>query len=142
MAGKSGVRSGRRQRTATWVTLVEDERVRRLHPEDIHAVVFTPRDWNGCFITLMIPWCVVECSRPGHAPILINDPPEIRDVGRWLEWVCDKAWRARAALIFSCETSTQAKTIAAAAAEMLGSGHERVALERVYEGKAHRAGLN
>jgi len=70
----------RRQRTMKWTTLVQHERVRRLHPADLHAVVFTPRDWNGCVITLTIPWCVVECYRPGHAPIFINDPPEIRDI--------------------------------------------------------------
>ena len=142
MAGKSGVRSGRRQRTARWVTLVEDERVRRLHSEDIHAVVFTPRDWNGCVITLTIPWCVVECYRPGHAPIFINDPPEIRDIGRWLEWVCDKAWRARASIIFSCTTPKEAEVIGDAATSMLPPDFERTPLERVYEGKAHRASLN
>jgi hypothetical protein len=127
-----------------WTTLVQHEPVRQRHPDDLHAAVFVPRGWNGrgSIITLVVPWCVVECYRPGHAPIFINDPPQNRDVGYWLEWVCYKAWRARAALIFSCETSTQAETIAAAAAEMLGARHERVGLERLYEGKTDRAGLN
>ena len=125
-----------------WTTLVQHERVGRLHPADLHAVVFTPQDWNGCVITLTIPWCVVECYRPGHAPIFINDPPEIRDIGRWLEWTRDKACRARAAIIFSCTTSKEAEVLADAATSMLPPDFERVPLERVYEGKAHRAGLN
>ena len=102
MRKRDGLRA-RRQRNMKWTTLVQHERVRRLQPADLYAVVFTPRDWNGCVITLTIPWCVVECYRPGHAPIFINDPPEIRDIGRWLEWVCAKAWRARAALFFSAK---------------------------------------
>ena len=74
--------------------------------------------------------------------MLINSPPLILDLGHWLEWVGHKAWHVRAALIFSCQTSEQAEVIADAATSMLGAGHERIALERVVGGKAHRAGLN
>ena len=92
-------------------------------------------------MSLLIPWCAVEMYRPGRAPILIHDP-ENRDIGRWLEWVCHRAWRARAAIIFSCSTAKEAEVIADAATSMLPPDFERVAIERVVEGKAHRASLN
>jgi len=142
MAGKSGVRSGRRQRTVKWATLVEHPAVRRLHPADFHAAMFVPiKGDRGAIITLSISaeGVVTEYCRPGADPNVNYDDKNAAD---WLAAVCWCAAHERAALLLSCDDAARAEHIAAAAAKMLALSHERVALERLYAGRAHRARLS
>ena len=124
-----------------WTTLIPPERSRRYRPDDVHAAIYVPRDWAGDapVLVLQIPSCALTCGQPGETPVIIRRPQPNCDVDFWVSAVCKEGWLDHAAIVFSCQTPTQAEAVAAAAAQMLPN-YERLPIERL--GGAIRARLS
>jgi hypothetical protein len=120
-----------------WTTRILPEITRQYGVEEIHSVLFLPKDWpgQGAAVTLGIPECELQCCFIGEdsEPVTFINRPQInRSVKSWVRGACEVARDFRAVINFSCDTPEQAERAAKLAGKLL-PGYERVALERMYE---------
>jgi hypothetical protein len=130
-----------------WTTRVLPEFTRQYGVEELHSVLFLPKDWpgKGAVVTLGIPECELQCcfiGEDGEPVAFINRPQINRSVKSWIRGACEVATDYKAAITFSCDTPEQAAQAAKRAGKLL-PGYERVALERMYDANTRsRSDLN
>ena len=131
-----------------WTTLIPDDIVKSYgHSGEIHNVFFVPEGWSdGPVVSMLIPECetryyVIRESGPFITVDRTYQPTTKEDIWRWLQLFCKNAVKEKAAVIFSCDTHQQAEAAAIIATVFLTT-HERVALERMMEGKGARENLS
>jgi hypothetical protein len=135
---------------AKWTTKIPDDIIKSHgHIGEIHNVFFLPKDWpgeGGPVVSMLIPECETQyCVIKEAGPFVTVDrtyrPTTKEDIWRLLQLFCRKAVKEKAAVIFSCDTHQQAEATALLATTFLTT-HERVALERMMEGKGARENLS
>jgi hypothetical protein len=123
-----------------WTTRVLPELTSQYGVEELHDVWFTPKGWpgKGPAVSLLIPECemqVVVLAADGQPVAVVNRPKINKKVKWWLHTVCEIAREMGASVSLACDTAEQAERAAKMAGKLL-PGHERAALERMYDASA------